>query len=176
MWPTIFRGVRGRNRGGWRRSARARALHRRSARAVVRREIARDPVLLKVVRYAENGRPKKMSDPESLPYFRRTLELSVENGCIMRGIVSRGRDSDTDDHSVTGARPSADVEQAQPGPHAGVLEQRIVPRISGQSTSGVGSSRSEGGGGTAEPISSTVPDVDRALADNGSRLCREQLF
>ena len=44
-----------------------------------------DPVLSKVLQYTSNGWPSKV-DESLLPYWRKRLELTVEQGCILWGI------------------------------------------------------------------------------------------
>ncbi|GBP54480.1 hypothetical protein EVAR_47349_1 [Eumeta japonica] len=63
-------------------------------------------------------------------------------------------------HNANNTRDRRTAGAARTPPE--VLAQRIVPQTIGQSTSRVDSSRLEKGGGTAEPISSAVPEVDRA--------------
>lgn len=48
-------------------------------------EILKDPVLCKVSRFIQNGWPPKMKDENLKPYFLCRMQLSLENGILMRG-------------------------------------------------------------------------------------------
>lgn len=51
----------------------------------LRRETDRDPVLSNVKRYVINGWPRRVSDHSLKPYHNCRLQLSLENGLLMRG-------------------------------------------------------------------------------------------
>ncbi|GBP24725.1 hypothetical protein EVAR_79572_1 [Eumeta japonica] len=96
------------------------------------------------------------------------IRLRTETLRSIGGVYKGKKDdgySDTDDDGVTGAYLSADLERAQPGPDAGVLEQRIVSQLVAKlvDTSGVDSSQFKTEGGTAKPISSTVLEIYRRV-------------
>ncbi|KAG7304206.1 hypothetical protein JYU34_011144 [Plutella xylostella] len=48
-------------------------------------ETAKDTELTKVIGFIKNGWPKKSNDETMKPYFLCRLQLSLENGCILRG-------------------------------------------------------------------------------------------
>ncbi|XP_063544559.1 uncharacterized protein K02A2.6-like [Cydia strobilella] len=51
----------------------------------LRQHTERDTVLQKVINFISNGWPKKVSDEALKPYYLCRLQLSYENGCVMRG-------------------------------------------------------------------------------------------
>ncbi|CAK1600823.1 unnamed protein product [Parnassius mnemosyne] len=51
----------------------------------LRDAINKDRIMKKVIHYVLEGWPKKVNDPEIKPYSLCKLELSYENGCLMRG-------------------------------------------------------------------------------------------
>ncbi|XP_014361064.2 uncharacterized protein K02A2.6-like [Papilio machaon] len=48
-------------------------------------ETSRDTILHRVLKYVLNGWPKKETNPNFKPYFLCRNQLSLENGCLMRG-------------------------------------------------------------------------------------------
>ncbi|XP_041971651.1 uncharacterized protein K02A2.6-like [Aricia agestis] len=51
----------------------------------LREETVKDPILSKVTHFLMTAWPRKVSDATLKPYFQCRLDLSVENGCLMRG-------------------------------------------------------------------------------------------
>ncbi|KAL0902232.1 hypothetical protein ABMA27_000152 [Loxostege sticticalis] len=51
----------------------------------LRDETAKDPLLSKVTQYVMTGWPRRVKDPQLKAYFLCRMDLSVENGCLMRG-------------------------------------------------------------------------------------------
>jgi hypothetical protein len=51
----------------------------------IREHTKKDPILSKVLVYIQHGWPKDVTDATALPYKRKDLELSIDNGCIMWG-------------------------------------------------------------------------------------------
>ncbi|XP_063374893.1 uncharacterized protein K02A2.6-like [Cydia amplana] len=51
----------------------------------LREECIRDLTLRQVIKYVQDGWPRKISDSDIRPYFLCRNQLSVENGCLMRG-------------------------------------------------------------------------------------------
>ena len=62
-------------------------VYQRAALEVTARQIARDPVLSKVVLYVRKGWPMGHTLPQNFqPYHNRFSELTVEQGCLLWGI------------------------------------------------------------------------------------------
>lgn len=63
----------------------------------VRQWTSRDSVLSRVYKFVQSGWPNHMDDNELKPYFRRRVELSLQDGCILWGsrvvIPPRGREA-----------------------------------------------------------------------------------
>ena len=53
--------------------------------ATLRRETAKDPMLARVMQFAQTGWPEICSDKAWKPYFDRRYELMVEQGCLLWG-------------------------------------------------------------------------------------------
>ncbi|XP_028042295.1 uncharacterized protein K02A2.6-like [Bombyx mandarina] len=51
----------------------------------LRNATSNDSILREVIKYIQNGWPKKIINAEVKPYYLCRLPLSVENGCVMRG-------------------------------------------------------------------------------------------
>jgi hypothetical protein len=51
----------------------------------VQKAIAKDPILARVYDYVLHGWPNHCNDKQLEPYFRKRLELSIENGCLLWG-------------------------------------------------------------------------------------------
>ena len=54
--------------------------------AQIRYRTVRDPVLSTVCSYVRDGWPLTSPSAENLPYFRRRLELTMQDGCLMWGL------------------------------------------------------------------------------------------
>ena len=53
--------------------------------ATLRHETAKDPMLARVMQFAQTGWPEICSDNTWKPYFDRRYELMVEQGCLLWG-------------------------------------------------------------------------------------------
>ena len=51
----------------------------------IRKETERDEILRIVINHLKNGWPRNVNDVKLRPYFLCRLELSLENGCLLRG-------------------------------------------------------------------------------------------
>ena len=54
---------------------------------MIKRWMNQDPVLAKMKNYVLKGWPLSVSDSDMHPYFNEQTELSVEGGCVLRGVM-----------------------------------------------------------------------------------------